>query len=137
MRRCARGAGMLDALIALVILAFGLLAMTRFQGRLVTQTTEAQTRMTALQFSGELLNTALVDVGNAVCYTLPAAGGCGSATASARALDWSGRVTSALPGSVVARSTLGADGRLTVAIQWTGLDAGDTRLLEAVTDVRP
>lgn len=135
--RRARGIGLIDALIALAILSFGLLAMTRFQGRVVGQVTEAQSRMTALQLSDELLNTALVDVGNAACYTLPASGGCGNAAARARTDEWADRVAATLPGEVTARSTIGVDGRLTVAIQWTGHETRETRALEAVTDVRP
>ncbi len=136
MPRC-RGVGLFDALIALAILSFGLLAMTRFQGRVVTQATEAQSRQTAVQLGDELLNTALVDVGNAACYTLPAAGTCDSAAARERTEEWAERVAAALPGSADARSTLGVDGRLTVAIEWRGQESRETRNLVAVTDVRP
>jgi len=135
-RRAVRGVGLFDALIALAILSFGLLAMTRFQGRVVTQVTEANARLTAVQLGDELLNTALVDVGNAACYTLPASGTCASTAARARTTDWAARAGSALPGTVTARSTLGVDGRLTVALEWRGQESRETRSLVAVTDVR-
>ena len=77
-----RGVGLLDALVALALLAFGLLGMTRLQARMVAQATESQTRMTALQLGDELLNSALVDTANAACYTLPQAGACANAGAS-------------------------------------------------------
>lgn len=132
-----RGSGLIDGLIALAILAFGMLAMTRFQGRMVAQTTEAQTRQVATQFSSELLATVLVDTPNAACYTLPQAGACTNDAAKARATDWATRVAAALPGTVSSTATLdAASGRMTVVVNWTGKDSGDARRLETVTDVR-
>ncbi|MBL8288562.1 MAG: pilus assembly protein PilV [Rubrivivax sp.] len=132
-----RGSGLLDGLIALAILAFGMLAMTRFQGRMVAQTTEAQSRQVATQFSSELLATVLVDTANATCYTLPQAGTCANAAAATRAADWATRVAAALPGTVTSTATLDAGtGRMTVVVSWTGKDSGEARRLETVTDVR-
>ena len=133
----SRGAGLLDGLIALAILAFGLLAMTRFQGRMVAQTTESQSRQVATQLAGELLSTVLVDSANAACYTLPQTGTCGNSGALTRTAAWSTAVSAALPGPVTTTSTLNNTGeRLTVNISWLGKDSGDTRSLEIVTDVR-
>ena len=132
-----RGSGLLDGLIALAILAFGMLAMTRFQGRMVAQTTEAQSRQVATQFSSELLATVLVDTANAACYTLPQTGTCANTAAKTRAADWATRVAAALPGTVTSTATLNAGtGRMTVVVSWTGKDSGDARRFEAVTDVR-
>jgi len=132
-----RGSGLLDGLIALAILAFGMLAMTRFQARMMAQTTDAQARQVATQFSSELLATVLVDGGNAACYTLPQAGACANAAAMARAADWSTRVAGSLPGTVTSTATLNAGtGRMTVVVSWTAKDNSDTRRMETVTDVR-
>jgi Tfp pilus assembly protein PilV len=136
-RRRARGFGLLDGVIGLVIFSFGLLAMTRFQARMVASTTEVQGRLTALQFSDELISSALVDPNNRTCYTKPQAGACGSARAIAQTTDWATRTAAALPGTVTTSSTLAANGQLTVAITWTGKESGDQRRLEATTDVRP
>jgi len=136
-RRGQAGVGLIDALIAIAILAFGLVGMTRMQGRMVSAATDAQLRTTAVQLADELLNTALVDIGNAACYTLPAAGACASPNAAARVTDWSSRVASSLPGSVSRTVTLdAATGRLTVNIGWTAREATDPRLLSVSTDVR-
>jgi type IV pilus assembly protein PilV len=133
-----RGVGLFDAMIALVVLSLGLLAMTRFQGRMVAQATETQSRQVAAQLAAEHLSTVLVDVGNAPCYTLPPAGVCNNATARAGTTDWATRTAAALPAPVTTTSTLeAATGRLTVAITWLGKESGDTRTLQAVTDVRP
>ena len=78
-----RGAGLIDALIALAILAFGILGMSQFQNRVVMQATESQSRSTAVRLGDELLNTVLVDAGNAACYTVPQTGTCNSTVAKA------------------------------------------------------
>lgn len=132
----ARGFGLLDALIALAILAFGLLAMTRFQSRTVAGVTEASTRTTASSLGDELMSTMLVDIANASCYTLPATGTCTSTSARARTTDWATRTAAALPSPVTTSAVLGADGRFTVTITWTGKESGATRTLEAVSDAR-
>ena len=133
-----RGVGLIDALIAIVILSFGLLGMTRLQGRMVTAATDAQLRTTAVQLADELLSTVLVDAGNAACYTRPQAGTCANSAAVARTTDWATRVTAALPGTVSSGVVLdAATGRMTVTIGWTGRNAGDARQLQVVTDARP
>ncbi len=133
----ARGSGLLDGLVALAILAFGMLAMTRFQGRMLAQTTEAQSRQVATQMSSELLATVLVDNANAACYTLPQAGICTNTAAATRAADWATRVGTALPGTVTSTATLNAaTGRMTLVVGWTGKDSGEPRRMETETDVR-
>ena len=132
-----RGISMIDALIAIAVLSFGLIGMTRMQGRMVTASTDAQLRTTAVQLADELLNTVLVDTVNAACYTLPQAGACSSSAATARTTDWSTRVGTAMPGSVSKAVTYNAaNGQMTVSIGWTARDSSDARLMNVVTDVR-
>lgn len=131
-----RGVGLIDGLISLAILAFGLLAMTRMQTNLVRQASESQARIVAAQLADELLNTALVDVGNAACYTLPAVGTCTSVAAKARADDWQLRALKVLPGTVNVGAAL-VSAQLTVSLTWTGKESSDPRTLQVTTDVRP
>jgi type IV pilus assembly protein PilV len=130
-----RGIGLIDALIALAILSFGMLALTRFQGRMVSQTTEAQSRSTAMRLADELMSTALVDPANLACYTVPATGVCGSAVALASTAAWKARVLAALPGSPTVTAEV-AGTRLTVTVGWTGKESLDERQLTVVTDVQ-
>ncbi len=140
-----RGLGLLDAMIALAILSFGLLALTGLQSRTIARGTEAQSRLLASQFNDELLSRVLVDVANASCYTLPQVGNCASASALASTAAWATSVAAALPPPVSTSSTLdAASGQLSVLITWTTKDreagsmASDiTRQQLAVTDVRP
>ena len=135
-RRRTRGVGLIDALIALAILAFGLLALTRFQGRMVAQTTEVQSRATALGFADELISTALVDPANWPCYTAPAAGVCNNATARANTDAWVARVEAALPGDDAAATSTFVGTRMTVVVNWTGKESNEPRQLLVVTDVQ-
>ncbi len=137
-RRRARGFALFDALMALAVLSFGLLAMTRFQTRMVAQTTESQTRQVATQLAAEHLSTVLVDVKNAACYTLPFAGTCANTSAKTNTAAWATRVAQSLPGTVSSTVSLDSGtGLMTLTINWTGKGAGDTRTLRTVTDVRP
>lgn len=136
-RARSRGIGLLDGLIALAILGFGLLGMTRMQISVVKQASDSQARMTAATLGDELLSTALVDLGNANCYTRPAVGPCTSAAAAATAAAWESRVAAALPGAVSAASVRAGD-RLTVTIAWTGKTSpsNEPRTLTVSTDAR-
>lgn len=137
-RRSARGSSLLDGLIALALLAFGMLALAQFQGRLVTRTTDIQSRLAATGFGDELLNMALVDPDNAACYTMPVAANCSNNTARSIVNTWRSRVTVGLPGLTDASSTLdAATGRLKVVIAWTDKTTRDPRRLEVVSDARP
>jgi type IV pilus assembly protein PilV len=133
----AHGVGLTDALIALAILAFGLLGLTRMQSKLLVQSTEAQQRMVATQFTDELLNTMLVDSANAQCYSLPATGTCGSTAARARADDWQTRALAALPGDPSATSVVdSATNRMTVRLTWKFKEDTDPRTHEVISDIR-
>lgn len=134
-----RGFGLFDALISLAILCFGMLAMTRFQARIVAQTTDAQSRQIATQLATEHMGTVLVDVDNAACYTVPFSGTCSNTGAKTRTAAWAARVASApLPGSISTTVALDTTTSLmTLQISWTGKESSEPRTLRTVTDVRP
>ncbi len=135
--RPARGLGLLEGLVAVVILSLGLLGLARYQSSLIAQTTEAQSRMRASALADELLSTVLVDSTNAGCYTLPQTGSCGSDKAVARAVEWQARTLAALPGATTPTSTLDTTSqRFTVMLRWTGKASRDAHQLEMSTDAR-
>ena len=136
-RNGMRGVGLIDALIAIAILSFGLIGMTRMQGRMVSASTDAQLRTVAMQKADELLNTVLVDNANAGCYTRPSPGACGSSLAVARATAWAADLGAAMWVPSTHTVTLdAATGRMAVEIGWTAREGADVRLLRVVTDVR-
>lgn len=149
-RRGARqcGAGLVEVLVAMAVLAIGLLGMVRYQAHIVQQGSESLARLQATQMVDQLLSLALLDPDNAACYTLPA-GTCGSATARQAAEDWNAHVTeiasSIALGNVAAASVL-SDGRLTVSLEWDARATARSlwpqggaprRRQEGVVDVRP
>ncbi|MBK1614863.1 pilus assembly protein PilV [Rubrivivax gelatinosus] len=119
-RRRRGGFSLIDALVALAILSFGLLGLTRLQARSLSYGTEADQRARAVQLGSELLSTAMIDSSNAACYTLPAAGSCGSDSASDYAEAFETRVGEALPDGTVEVSYTAGTHRMTVVITWTG-----------------
>ncbi len=135
-RRQWRGHSLLDALIALALLSFGLLGLTKLQTRTLSQATEAQSRATAAALADELMSSALVDASNRNCYTLPTSGTCASSTASTLASGWATRVGTSLPSGAATSTYTSSSGQLQVVITWTGKSTGDTRSLTATTDVR-
>lgn len=136
-RRGARGFTMIESLVSMTILGFGLLQLVAFEGRLIGQGTEAQHRMTATLFADELLNTMLVDVDNAACYTVPQAGACSSEEARARAADWQQRALAALPGSPKATSHIdAATARMTVTLSWQFKPTTEPHKHEVSSDIR-
>jgi len=130
-----RGAGLLDALVALLILSFGLLGMTRLQSRMLAQGTEAQQRLAAAALADELLARVRVDIPNRACYTVPTRGTCADAAARTGTDAWAARVAATLPGGGAA-VVIDAAASMTVIIDWTGKGAGEPRRLELRTDVR-
>ena len=121
--RTQRGIGLFDALIALAILSFGMLAMSRFQARIVSSATDSQLRLTATALADELLNTAMVDGangggGSAACYTIPADPACPYPAAAARTLSWKQRVEASLPQAAASAAVNAANGQLAVTIGW-------------------
>lgn len=136
--RPASGISMIEALIAGLILSAGLIGLMRMQSQLVSASTDAQLRYSAVQLADEHLNVVRIDSANAACYTLPQTGACASAAATAYTSDWSARVAASLPGTVTRTVTLNAaTGRMTVSIGWTARNGADPRLLNVETDVRP
>lgn len=132
-----QGFGLLEGLVAVLILSLGLLGLARFQTSLMAQTTEAQSRVRASALADELLSTVLVDAGNAGCYTLPQTGSCGSVTATARATEWKARALASLPGATAPTSALDTTTRrFTVTLNWTGKSSRDAHQLEMSTDAR-
>ncbi|MGA0608734.1 type IV pilus modification PilV family protein [Caldimonas sp. KR1-144] len=138
----ARGVSLLDALIALLVLSFGMLAMTRFQARVLVHGSEAQNRLTAIRLADELLDLAVMDAGNGACYTLPASGTCATPAARTVTADWAKAVAaSGLPLIGSPTASFASNGQLTVAMSWQGRvvaegAAAEPQRLLRTTDVR-
>jgi type IV pilus assembly protein PilV len=130
-----RGTALLEGLIALAVLSFGVLGLARFQVDMVKQTTDAQRRALAAALSEELLSYVRIDAANAACYTVPQTGTCGSTVAKKLATDWTAKVTGL--NFATPAVTMPSTDRLKTSLSWTSQAFRDTRTQEATTDVRP
>jgi type IV pilus assembly protein PilV len=131
-----RGSSLLEPLIAIVILAFGLLGLAKFQLGTLAQTTDSQARLTASTAAEDLLTQVRVDLANVPCYQVPPAGACTSPNASDSTAAWTTQVQQSLPGFTTATASLSGN-QFTVRLNWTSKAAADTRTYVVTTDVRP
>lgn len=131
-----RGVGLIESLIAIVILSFGLLGLARFQLGMIAQTTEAGSKLTANAASEDLLTQLRVDLANASCYQVPAAGtACSSPFAKSQAQAWASQLEKNLPGFTSATAILNGN-QFTVNVSWKYKTAIDARTHSVTTDVR-
>lgn len=113
-RRPARGAVMMEALIAALIFAVGVLGVVMLQASMTQAQTVGKFRGDAVYLADELVGLLWSDSpGNLVKYT--------TATCSThrRCQDWSEKVGSVLPGGTPAVAVNGATGVVTVSISWS------------------
>lgn len=134
-----RGVGLMEPLIGIVILAFGLLGLAKFQLGMVSQTTDAQTRLSASGATEDLLTQVRVDLANLNCYRVPTASNtsaCTSPPAMSRATAWEAGVKSAgfAPSADISATNPNS---FTVTLTWTDRNAKETRTQTVTTDVRP
>jgi type IV pilus assembly protein PilV len=125
MRRQQRGIALLEAMIATVILAIGLLGTIGLQARAYSAMNEASMRAEAAIASEKLFGLMSTDVGNLSSYALTAGG-----TPNAVLASWVNEVkgtpttTGTIPGAVISVAVAANSGAtnstaVTVKISWT------------------
>jgi type IV pilus assembly protein PilV len=138
-----RGLTLLEALIALLVMAVGMLGAVGLHMRMMSATTDAQYRVQATALVDRLLSYAVVDVANAACYAAPHATTCTDAAAANALAQWRLDVAAlpqhaasaalvTVPGSTFA----GSNQQLRVRVQWQGKLDAEPHWVEATTDVR-
>jgi type IV pilus assembly protein PilV len=142
-RSHTRGVSLIEALVALLILSIGMLAMTRIQARVFAQGSEAQHRLLANRLASELLDLALIDAAaNTRCYALPAPTDCTTTAAGITTERWRAAVAaSGLPLTSGSPTATLSGTTFTVSMRWTGRVvaegvAAETHQLTRSTDVR-
>lgn len=135
-RRC-RGAGLLEALIALLIFSIGLLGLLGLQASALGASRDAQYRAEAAVLAQEIIGIMWTDRANLMQYAHFGTAGnvcapAGAATTNANALRWLSQFTTAgsaklLPGATAAAQQIRVDANRTVRVTlcWRGpQDAG-------------
>ncbi len=114
-----RGFGLFDGVVSLALLAFGMLALTRFETQLGSVANESAQRTQAVVLADELLAAMLTDKTNANCYTLPPVTPCADPIARAQTDAWKARVMARLPNATAPTAMVdAATGRFTVSLSW-------------------
>ena len=125
MKRHQQGIALLEALIAVVILAIGLLGAIGLQARAYSALSDAGMRAEATIAADSLLGTMLVDQTNLALYALPL-----GATPNPRLLPWLNQTKAAIPGAAVeiAVTPLPAstNTEVDIKISWTRKNGGPT-----------
>ena len=145
MKKSNTGSSLLEPLISICILSFGLLGLAHFQLNMFAQNADARMRFNATSLTEELLSQVRVDPANAGCYTdSPPAGSCSYQPALQTYSDWKAAAMTtmgSLAGSEkskvsVASSLDTATNALTVQLKWSTKGSIDLRVHTVVTDVR-
>jgi type IV pilus assembly protein PilV len=131
-----RGSSLVEAMIAIVILSFGILGLAKFQIGMLVQTTDAQSRLAATALAEELMSMVRVDVQNAACYTTPAQGTCASTFAASQTNLWAIKAAKAIPGITSYVASMPDANTFNVDLVWNSKAFKEPRSLQVSTDAR-
>lgn len=111
--RSQSGIALIEALIAILIFAFGVLGLIGLQASMTQAQTTGKFRADASNLVSELF--ALVQTDNFTQLSQYSTAGCAS---YARCADWKAKVEAALPGAEVAFNTDATTGTVAVTVSW-------------------
>jgi type IV pilus assembly protein PilV len=115
--KCAmQGFMLIEALVALLIFAFGVLGLVGLQATMTKAQSTAKYRADASFLAQQVLGTMWSDAPNLANYAT------GNCTGYARCNSWAAKVASTLPGGNAAVTVVASD--VTVAITWTQPNEG-------------
>jgi type IV pilus assembly protein PilV len=112
-RRSGQGIALIEALVALLLFAFGVLGIVGLQTSMTRAQSSAKFRGDASYLASELLGTMWSDIPNLAQYDTASA----RCDAYARCLAWKTKVQSAMPGQVP-EVAADATGAVTITIHW-------------------
>ena len=110
-----RGATMLEILVAVLVLAIGILALVGLQAKAITSTSDAKYRVEAATYADELIGMMWADRTNRASYAT-------FSDPSGVAQAWRTRVMNGLPGAgvpVITMTGTATDALVSVTLTWT------------------
>ena len=134
--RLQLGSSLVESMVAIVILSFGILGLARFQAGMLAQATDSQSRLVATALAEELLSLVRIDIKNAPCYAIPVAGHCASPVAAALATAWTVKAADALPRFTTYGATMPDAKTFQVVLKWKSKAFKEDRILQVSTDAR-
>ena len=140
MQRYQQGGGLIESLIALVVLSVGILGLVGMQANLLQQNTESRVRMQAGFLASSLLGMAAANPENVGCYIVnsAASAACASADAQAQATGWTTEVMNGLPDAASVPPEVAYDntsGQLVVTLRWRVAGDASVHNFSAATQV--
>lgn len=125
-----RGSSMLEALVAILIFSFGVLALISLQAVSIKNSIDAKYRSDASYLANQIIARMWVDRNNIDAYGHYQAGGVcapftGSASGNANVTAWAAQVASLLPGAAsnktqIQVTTVGTTKQVKVTVCWQG-----------------
>lgn len=117
-RKSQRGVALLEVMIAILIISFGILGIIGLQANSIAITTDARYRVEASAFAERLIAEMWLNPASLASYAYD-----GSGSAPAPLATWYGDLTSgskALPGASTYKPTIviGTDNLVTITIRW-------------------
>lgn len=139
MPRKQHGYALLEGLVSLALLSFGVLGVIGLQASMLAHNTHSQMRIQASLLANELVGMATADAANAGCYVVngDTAPACSSTKAARLAQEWEQRVRSVLPGNEPPTAALDAGGNFTVTLLWKRQQEAATHNYVVVTRIAP
>ncbi len=116
-----RGAALLEALVAILLLMLGILALIGLQGRMVSASTEAQMRGEATYLADQLIGQMSVDEGHLADYETD-----GETCTSDYCTAWLANVAGTLPSGKATVEV--ADPDVTVTVSWTPANSTERKV---------
>jgi len=124
-----RGFALLEALVAMLVFAFGILGLVGVQASMTREQTNAKLRSDAAYLAGDLIATMWGDVANIANYSTS---NCASYT---RCSDWKNKVVATMPTASMAVTVDATSGDVSVMVIWT-LPNGDSHQYVAATTIK-
>lgn len=103
---------MLEALISILVFAFGVLALFGMQSVALGNMSQSNYRATAVYLASQLIGRAQGDIGHLTDYQYT------WATANTKVDPWASEVAAALPNASAAVAVSGASSTMTVTVSW-------------------
>lgn len=128
-RSRAEGFVLIEALVALMIFAFGILGVIGLQAAMTKAQTDSKFRADASYLAQQLIGTMWTDVTNLSSYETSSCAG------YARCADWAGQVSTKLPSSGYTVAVNAATGEVTINITWSVPNDGQHHYV-AATQIR-
>ena len=132
-----KGSVLLEALVSMLIFAFGVMGIALFQATLMARDKDSEYRTQAAMYASSISSLAASEPNSALCFVMNGATAtvCANADAQNQAANWANDYSANMPGAILPVVDLAADGTFTVTLKWKRLKDNVQHNLVYVTRV--